>query len=67
MPHKEKLLTLLDDFGVPYGIEVDEGEKLYKILIKEEYDSTKITGFPGFFTEFCFSFDGDFVSIGAWE
>jgi len=61
MTDKEKLVQLLQEFGVgcrekPEGIKVG-GYNKYK----------KVSGYSGFYTLFEFDKVGNFVRMGAWE
>ena len=59
MTDKEKLIALLNEFGIEF---VDNGTS-----IKCEEGMDKVGGYTRFFTDFEFSEDGKFVKMGAWE
>ena len=61
MTDKEKLCTLLTEFGVEWR------EKGESIKCGGGGDYAKITGYPGFYTKFIFDEDGKFIKMGAWE
>ncbi len=66
MTDKEKLIALLDEWGVPYFagpdfVSVGYGPKCPLI------ESSKVDGYCGFFTDFEFDAEGNFVKMGAWE
>lgn len=63
-----KLVNLLDDWDVPW--EHDQGEdKSWKIVVEQDWqdDVPTIDGYRGFYTQFNFDEDGQFISMGAWE
>lgn len=61
MTDKEKLCTLLTEFGVEWR-EKPEGIKC------GGYHTYKgIEGYHGFYTMFRFTSEGKFIKIGAWE
>ena len=67
-----KLTSLFDEFGIGYETkEYFEPALIPKVLrltdIKCEKGKDKISGYWGFFTDFTFNPDGQFVGMGAWE
>ena len=59
MTDREKLIKLLDEFGVEYLTVFTD------IYCRE--DSKKVVGYTGFYTAFSFTEEGEFISIGAYE
>ncbi len=66
MTDKQKLITLLTEFGVKlrlgYAEETD-------VVVKQSWngDNPKIEGYAGMYTQFRFDDNGQFISVGAWE
>lgn len=56
---KEKLIGLLDEFGVGYKLTAD------KVTCEEGY--SKVEGYSCFMTIFKFDGEGKFEAMGAWE
>lgn len=63
MTDKEKLISLLTEFGVGFSEESCDDDS----TITCEQGMAKVTGYGGFATMFVFSPSGAFVSMGAWE
>ena len=60
----EKLISLLEDFGVEYSEKIDEFGCLEVVLAE---GCRKISGYSGFFATIRFNKDHNFVSVGVWE
>ena len=56
---KEKFIALLDHLEIGFN----EGDD--SIVCGDMHE--RVTGYSGFYTEFEFNDDGDFISMGAWE
>lgn len=63
MSDKEKLVALLEEFGVGFV----EEQTARGIEIVCEQGASKVGGYGGFVTIFKFSVDGEFLEMGAWE
>jgi hypothetical protein len=61
----QKLRALLTAWGVEFTEEVDEKTKGRTISCASGND--KVGGYSGFVTDFVFTVDGTFLSMGAWE
>jgi hypothetical protein len=74
MTDKGKLIALLDEWGVPYkqqDLPVQPGERNAVVvtvgLTGDLPDNPAVTGYSGFFTDFEFTEEGEFLTMGAWE
>lgn len=71
MTDMEKLLALLDGWGVPYssGEMQINGDNLQGVEVTSNGpDDAKVPGYYGFLVNFTFKIDdGSFVSMGIWE
>lgn len=74
MTDQERLITLLDEWDVPHeeeDIPSQPGEcpavSVNIGRVRNLRESSKVTGYGGFFTSFEFDLDGKFVRVGAWE
>ena len=63
MTDKDRLLALLGEWEVPFT----DDEDGVTVGGRGRRDSSKVTGYSGFFTTFEFSADGTFERMGAWE
>jgi hypothetical protein len=66
MTDKEKLVKLLDEFGVPHHEEWDGHVTVGSSPGIVEL-SDKVDGYGSFFTDFVFGDSGEFLKMGAWE
>jgi hypothetical protein len=71
---RQKLTALLSEWGVPYvqeDIPSQPGERSVVCVrvgrVADLPDSATVTGYSGFFTDFEFGTEGEFVRMGAWE
>lgn len=68
MTDKEKLIALLNEWGVPFSqhVVVDPDSPGQIVGVGRE-GSDKVSGYSGFFTDFEFDLEGKFQCMGAWE
>jgi len=62
MTDKEKLMTLLTEFGVEFQEDNDDRND---IVCEEGY--AKVWGYWDFYTRFEFNKEGKFIQMGTWE
>lgn len=66
---KDRFISLLNDFGVPFSdgglSDEDEEAELRSVFI--QHDGEKVVGYSGSCFEFIFDKKGNFVKVGVWE
>lgn len=62
MSDRSELCALLDKWGVSWARTKDDID-----VAGDGQDNEKVTGYPGFYTLFEFTEDGEFMKMGAWE
>jgi hypothetical protein len=60
---KQKLIDLLNDFGIKFR----EESRTITINVDRDSKDSKVSGYSGFFTEFEFDKNGKFEDMGVWE
>lgn len=67
MTDRDKLVSLLDEWGVPYTedkrVIILEADSQYQDLVGRG----KIRGYGGFVTHFTFDENGGLLHVGIWE
>jgi hypothetical protein len=61
MTDKEKLITLFNELGIQFTEEVNN------TIICGVNSGEKIQGYFGFYVEFIFGENGNFLNMGIWE
>lgn len=67
MTDREKLLALLNEWGVPYLEEHSGCVLVGNYAPGMPVNPEKIDGYSGFYTSFDFDTEGQFLKMGAWE
>jgi len=63
MTDQDKLTNLLKEFDIEYKFICEDDANI--IQCKE--GNKNVTGYPFFFTDFNFTIEGEFRSMGVWE
>lgn len=63
MNDKDKLCTLLNEFGIGYIEESTQDE----IWVHLEVDMDKVGGYAGFYSNYRFDLDGNFIEVEIGE
>jgi hypothetical protein len=68
---RDKLKSLLDEWGVPYSEDVETGLPVIILEADSQYQNVpgrnKIAGYASFVTHFTFDENGGFLHVGIWE
>lgn len=68
MTGKEKLITLLKEFGIGFTEKhAGSNRKPDGVLVLCEQGMAKVDGYNQFYTSFEFDATGKFIEMGAWE
>lgn len=71
MTDKDKLVSLLTEWGVPFYEETEYGETAVILEADSQYQDvpgrSKIRGYGAFVTHFTFDETGGFLHVGIWE
>jgi len=67
MNHLEKFKALLADAEIQYDIEIDNKDIIIRLHAGDRGETTKITGYSGFFCEWVFDELGELTTVGIWE
>lgn len=74
MSDLDKVKALLTEFGVPFTLDTEAFQKSetgastrQSIMVTNNHNCEKITGYSRFFTTFEFDESGKFICMGAWE
>lgn len=66
MTDKDKLVTLFEEWRVPYAPDEEDDDTI--VLEADAWsENPKVAGYGGFVTHFTFDKDGGFIRIGIWE
>ena len=61
---KQKLLELLDEFGIGYSEDTYDNALYVSLKAK---NGEKVVGYTGFSADFKFTADESFIEVGVWE